>query len=94
MKEVKKSKGEKEARKKNNYVRLRGIWEISTGYCNERGSQRELLVLQSLLFCCTSIKTSFPHVAQCSTPTVLHGGNMNEEQSEHISRCTFGIIKC
>lgn len=40
MKELKKSKGEKEAQKKNNYVRRRGSWEISTGYCDEKGSQR------------------------------------------------------
>lgn len=93
MKELEKSKGEKEAQKKENYVRRRGSWKISTGYCNEKESQRELLVVQPLLFCCTSMKTSFPHIAQCSTSIDLGRGNMNEEQSDHTSRRTFRMIK-
>ena len=92
MKEWEKSKAEKEAQKKKSYVRRRGSWKISTGYCNEKGSQRELLVVQSLFFCCTSMKT-FPHIVQCSTPTDVGRGNMNEEQSEHINRHTFRMIK-
>lgn len=56
MKDLEKIKQKKEAQRTKNYVRRRGSCEISTSYCKEKGSQRELLVEQSLLFCCTSMR--------------------------------------
>lgn len=75
MKDLEKIKEEKEAQKPKNYVKTRGSCEISTDYCKEKGSQRELLVEQSLLFCCSSMRHDSNTLCGAVPPQIWAEGN-------------------